>query len=96
MNNSEKTITDVDYADNLALFANTQDQAESLLYGLEQAAKGIGLYVNSNKTEFMCFNQYSGISLNSKLLKFGTNFYTSEAISYLLKNPAAPICLLSD
>ena len=30
-------------------------QAESLLHNLEQAADGIGLHVNADKTEYMCF-----------------------------------------
>ena len=48
-------ITDADYADDLLLLANTPSQAKSLLHSLEQAARGIGLYVNLDKTEFMCF-----------------------------------------
>ena len=31
-------------------------QAESLLLCLEWAAGGIGLHVNADKTEYMCFN----------------------------------------
>ena len=38
-----RTITDVDYADDIAILANTPDQAETLLYSLERAAAGIGL-----------------------------------------------------
>ena len=38
-----KTITDADYADDLALLANTPNQAEKLLHSLERAAAGIGL-----------------------------------------------------
>ena len=49
--------TDADYADDIALLANTPAQAESLLHRLERAAGGIGLYVNADKTEYMCFNQ---------------------------------------
>ena len=52
-----KTITDTDYADDLALLANTPNQAETLLHSLERAAVGIGLYVNAHKTEYMCYNQ---------------------------------------
>ena len=37
-----KTITDADYADDLALLANTPNQAETLLHSLERAAAGIG------------------------------------------------------
>ena len=46
-----KTMTDTDYADNLALLANTPTHAESLPSCLEQSAEGIGFYMNANKTE---------------------------------------------
>ena len=39
----------------LAILANTPAQVESLLNCREQAAGGIGLYVNTNKTEYMYF-----------------------------------------
>ena len=63
------------YADDLVFLANTPSQLESLLHSLEQTARGIRLYVNSDKTEFMCFIQNSAISLlNSKLLKLVDQF----------------------
>ena len=58
----QKTITDADYADDIAILANTPNQAETLLHCLERAAAGIGLHVNAHKTEYMCFNQTSDIS----------------------------------
>ena len=65
-----KTITDADYADDIALLANTPTQAETLLHSLERAAAGIGLHVNAHKTEYMCFNQTGDIStLNGSPLK---------------------------
>ena len=57
-----KTITDADYADDIAILANTPDQAEIRLHCLERAAAGIGLYVNAHKTEYMCYNQTGDIS----------------------------------
>ena len=57
-----KTITDADYADDIAILANTPDQAETLVHSLERAAAGIGLYVNAHKTEYMCYNQTGDIS----------------------------------
>ena len=57
-----KTITDADYADDIALLANTPNQAETLLNSLERAAAGIGLHVNAHKTEYMCYNQTGDIS----------------------------------
>ena len=57
-----KTITDADYADDIAILANTPNQAETLLHSLERAAEGIGLHVNEHKTEYMCYNQTGDIS----------------------------------
>ena len=57
-----QTITDTDYADDIALLANTPAQAESLLHSLERAATGIGLHVIADKTEYRCFNQRGDIS----------------------------------
>ena len=51
-----KTITDADYADDIAIPANTPNQAETLLHSLERAAAGIGLHVNAHKTAYMCYN----------------------------------------
>ena len=45
-----QTITDVDYADDIVLLANTPAQAKSLLHSLERAAGGISLHVNADKT----------------------------------------------
>ena len=53
-----QTITDADYVD----YTDTPTQAKTLLHSLEQAAGGIGLHVNKNKTEYMCFNQRGDIS----------------------------------
>ena len=52
-----ETITDADHVDDRVLLANTPAQAESQLHNLELAVRGIGLYVNVNKTEFICFKQ---------------------------------------
>ena len=78
-----KTITDADYADDVALLANTPNQAETLLHSLERAAAGIGLHVNAHKTEFMCFNQKGDISkLNRTSLKLVDKFtYLGSSVS---------------
>ena len=57
-----KTITDADYDDDIVILANTPNQAETQLHSLERAAAGIGLHVNTHKTEYMCYNQTGGIS----------------------------------
>ena len=57
-----QTITDADYTDAIALIASPPSQVESLLHCLEQTAGGIGLHVNAEKTEYMCFNQRGSIS----------------------------------
>ena len=59
---SAKTITDTDYDDDIALLAYTSNQAETQLHSLEWAAAGIGLHVNAQKTEYMCYNQTGDIT----------------------------------
>ena len=51
-----QTVTNADYADDIALVANAPTWAESLLHSLEKAADSIGLLFNGGKTEYMCFN----------------------------------------
>ena len=57
-----KTITDADYADDIAIMVNEPAQAEILLHSLQRSAVGIGLHVNAHKTECMCFNKTGDIS----------------------------------
>ena len=72
-----KTITNADYADDIALLANAPAQAETLLHSLERAAAGI------SKTECMCFNQTGDIStLNGSALKLIDKFtYLGNSVS---------------
>ena len=57
-----QTITDADYADDIALLYDTSAQPESQLQSLERAVGGIGLHVDVDKTDYMCFNQRGDIS----------------------------------
>ena len=57
-----KTITDVDYADDIAILAITPNQAETLLHSLERVGTGIDLHVNAHNMEYMCYNQTGDIS----------------------------------
>ena len=65
------------------ILANTPNQAETLLYSLEQAAGGIGVHVNAHKTEYMCFNQTGDIStLDRTSLKLVDKFtYLGSSVS---------------
>ena len=70
-----KTITDADYAEDIAILANRPNQAETLLHSLEQAAAGIGFYANAHKTEYICYNQTRDIStLDGTPLKLVNTF----------------------
>ena len=63
--------------------ANSPAQAKSQLHSLEQAAGGIGLHVNADKTEYMCFNQRGDIpTLTGGPLKLVDKFtYLGSSIS---------------
>ena len=71
-----KTITDTDYADDIAILANAPNQAETLLHSLERAASGIGLH--AHKTEYMWFNQAGDISTLE-----GTSLELVDKFTYL-------------
>ena len=83
-----QTITDADYADDIALLANTPTQAESLQHSLEQSAGGIGFHMNVVKTEYMCFHQKGDIStLNGGSLKLVDKFtYLGSRVSYIKRD----------
>ena len=64
-----ETITNAVCADDLILLPNTPVQVKSLLHCMEKTTRGISFYMNSDKTEFICFDQDGGISsLNEKPL----------------------------
>ena len=78
-----KTITDADYADDIAILANTPNQAETLLHSLKRTATGIGPRVNAHKTEYMWYNQTGDIStLDGTSLKLVDKFtYLGSIVS---------------
>ena len=78
-----KRFMDAIFTNDIALLANTSAKAESLLHSLERTAGGIGLHVNSDKTEYMCFNQRDDVStLNGRYLKLRDKFtYLGNIVS---------------
>ena len=78
-----KSITDANYADDIALLANVLTEAGTLLHSLERAAAGIVLHFNAHKTEYMCFNQTGDIfTLNGSSLKLVGKFtYLGSSVS---------------
>ena len=70
-----QTITDADFANDVALLASAPVQAKALLHTLERAAAGICLHVNAHKTEYMRINQTGDIfTLNGNSLKLIDKF----------------------
>ena len=49
-------MTDVDFADDLALTTNTAAEAQDLLLSVELAANSIGLHLNESKTKYIGIN----------------------------------------
>ena len=98
-----ETIIDTDYADDLGLLTFKPTQSESLLYSLGQAAGRIGLYVNVNKTEFMCFKQervistFSGkpLKLVDKSTDLGSNISSNSDVNICLAKALTAIDRLS-
>ena len=77
-----QTIRDADYADDIALLANTPAQTETLLHSLERSVAGLGLHVNAHKMEYMCFNQRDIATLNGSSQKLVDKFtYLGNSVS---------------
>ena len=76
-----QTITD--YADDIALLSNTPAQAKTLLHCLERAVCSIGLHVNADKPEYICFNQSRDVyTLTGGSLKLVDKFtYQGSSVS---------------
>ena len=58
-------ISDLDYADDIALFADTIQEAELLLHKVESASKSIELFLNPSKTKYMYINPSANDSVHS-------------------------------
>ena len=61
-----ETVTDADFADDIALLSNMIIQAQELLSRLEDSAESVGLYMNSKKTKAIVYNQDTSTPLISK------------------------------
>lgn len=51
-----KTITDLDFADDIALISDLISEAQDLLLAVEKECNAVGLHINAPKTKFMSFN----------------------------------------
>ena len=73
-----KHVTDLDYADDIALTADQIESAQSLLLSLENAAQLVGLTLNSDKTKYLLINGDENhpviISLDGTTLKEVNDF----------------------
>ena len=50
---SSTYLTDLDFADDIALFSETQENAQTMLNDIERVALKIGLKINRTKTEYI-------------------------------------------
>ena len=58
-------LTDLDFADDIALLSDTLNQAQELLTRVENAAATVGLHMNVSKTKVMAYNIDDDISLST-------------------------------
>ena len=60
------TVTDFDFADDLAITTEEIEQAQEILLRLEHEAGKVGLICNADKTKFQSYNQEEPVSLKTK------------------------------
>ena len=58
-------ITNINYADDIAVITNSLIDANKLLNKFEDTAEDIGLHIYSDKTEYMCLNHENQINMKS-------------------------------
>ena len=51
-----KTLTDLDFADDIVLMSDSVNQVSDLLHRVEKECEAVGLRLNSGKTKAMYFN----------------------------------------
>ena len=61
-----KYVTDLDFADDIALISEEIQQAQSLLKRVEEACSEVGLRMNAKKTKVLQFNQKQQAIITSK------------------------------
>ena len=74
---SSITVTDLDFADDLALISEEIYQAQMVLKRLEDEAENVGLFCNAKKTEAQIFNHSGQVEIKAKsgeILKNVENF----------------------
>ena len=54
-----KVVTDLDFADDIALLSEGIHQAQELFQRVETSVAKVGLKMNAGKTKFMSYNQKS-------------------------------------
>ena len=50
-------LTDCDFADDIVLMSNEENQAQIFFNDVERKAKNVGLHINKKKTKFLSLNQ---------------------------------------
>ena len=62
-------VTDLDFADDIALVSDTACQAQELLDRVDDAALRVGLHINAKKTQCMVFNHEDDVTIKKKKKK---------------------------
>ena len=60
-----KVVTDLDFADDIALLSNRVEQAKAMLEAVETECARVGLLINASKTKYMAYNINEEIELKA-------------------------------
>ena len=60
-----EVLTDLDFADDIALLSEEVQQAQELLHQVETSVAKVGLKMNAGKTKYMSYNQNQKFSINT-------------------------------
>ena len=58
-------LTDLDFADDIALLSMDIRQAQELLQSVERCVGKVGLKMNAGKTKYMSYNQHESVTIKT-------------------------------
>ena len=78
-------LTDLDFADDIALLSEELRQAQELLHQVETSVAKVGLKMNASKTKFMAFNQIQECNIQTNDSEFGhiIQFYFDGSLKFM-------------
>ncbi|KAI5718070.1 hypothetical protein M8J77_015738 [Diaphorina citri] len=84
ININGKTLSNLRFADDIALFAENHEDIQRMLQHLSKESEKVGLKINESKTKIMTNNTREETKLNDKIIEYVEDYcYLGQTVSFL-------------